>query len=1158
MVASTSSLPIPAPTPSRTERGRSVDSERLDDEDLDLTRDTKKRKTNKGKAAVPAKKSVGKKKGKEKEKESAFVTTLPWPQHFLELEKVFKALNTLYTFVSARKSMATTFEMLRGGVEKIIKRPLEIHDLAQIKSLLPALITFAYIDEEMLRVHAAGGDEEKAKKEKEKDEIYQFASSDKGKETGAKESVLLFVFNDGELKSSNSVSGKVGGKFRKKPQKPADGGPVETAPKFTTESMTTLINKRNLKFTSAVSELLVACEVHEPPQDPVDLLLAATEDHLPVKPGGDDEKGLKERQGDLEYYRNNPDKRRTVAEVLEEIMEGEDYAGQIVENGHRVIDERVAVYGDLDNNLSQQLWDVLYHTKKLTRLYSHQAEAINLLDQGKNVIVSTSTSSGKSLIYQIPMLKALENDPASTGIYIFPTKALAQDQMRGLRDLLAGWEELEHVKIATFDGDTAREDRDYIRENANVIFTNPDMLHITVLPREETWRRFFQNLKFVVVDELHTYRGLFGCHVAFVMRRLRRICAAVGNRRVQFISCSATIQNPVEHMSTVFGVENVELEHIIWNPAFVDPHDTRQGRVSTLTEASRLFRFLIDRGMRVIVFCKVRMQCEILMKQVRADLLMEGRSDVASRIVAYRSGYSAADRRKIEQEMFSGQLLGVVATTALELGIDIGSLDAVISVGFPYHLPGLRQQAGRAGRRNKDSLAMLICDPFPLDQHYAAHPSEIFDSPFNALSLDLTNPIVLEAHVQCAADEMPVHPEEDVPYFGETLPTICESRLIGDTEGFYHTHPRCKPNPARLVPIRNTEDEKYDVVDITGGRNKILEEVEGSRAIFTVYDGAVYMHQGRTFLCKEVSHDTKVAKVEQASINWRTRQRDFTNVDPVEALAIREIEGSGSVASYGTVSIVSQVFGYFKTDHRGNILDTVDISSPPFSRSSHGFWIDVPKAALEVLLLKNLHPAGSIHGAEHALLSLTPIVSMCVEGDVRTECKQPEKELASTPSSRKRPARLILYDSAGKSGGICAKAFDHMSYLVRQAADTIANCACSEGCPSCIASSVCSGANTIVSKLGALVVLQSILGRLDDTFVDSIPVQPIMVGAVPGGSIDLAAAGIKTFPGKGVGPGGGFLAAGRRSALGRGEVETEEMGVDEEAEREAALAELMG
>ncbi|GAA5820197.1 hypothetical protein JCM10212_004915 [Sporobolomyces blumeae] len=1137
------------------------------------------------------------------------VPTVEFPEHFARLEKTFKALNTVYTFCSTRKSMATTFEVLKGSVENLLKRPLEMHDIAQIKSLLPTLISFAYIDSEQLRVHTSsipdGAETEadrraakRAERQRVLDEAYRAGAmgeeardfrGENGRKKKGNETVLLFGFNDGELKSENGVGKVITRRFQRRKKKQPDetdetGGtktppPIQTdQPKFSTAAMTALIAKRNNKFHAAVSDLIVACSSHNPPLDPVELLLEATAEHLPVHPDElvteDDirERGVREKQEELGFYERNPDHRKSIATIIDEITSTDNgwYEGQIVEEGHRTFEAREAVYGELDHPLSQALTDALHDTKDIdaSRLYSHQAKAINALHAGQNVIISTSTSSGKSLVYQLPVVQTLERDAEATALYVFPTKALAQDQKRALGELVVGVDGLEDVKVATFDGDTPRDDRDFIRENANVIFTNPDMLHITILPQEERWRRFFRNLRFVVVDELHIYSGLFGCHVAFVMRRLRRICQALGNRNVQFVSCSATISNPAEHMRTVFGLDDVVLidedgspcgqkEFIVWNPPYIDENDLKQGRISTIQETSRIFRFLMERGIRVIVFCRVRQQCEIMIRQVKQDLMLEGRSDMAGRVMSYRSGYSAQDRRKIEQEMFSGQLLGVIATTALELGIDIGSLDAVLSVGFPYTLPGLRQQAGRAGRRNKDSLAMLICDPFPLDQHYARNPDLIFTSPFQELQLDLDNPIVLEAHIQCAASEMPVHPEDDALYFGDRLGQICRERLVADDDGFYHCHPRYKPYPAKTVPIRNTEDESYTVVDVTNGRNAVLEEVELSRAIFTTYEGAVYMHMGRTFLVKEVNHDRKLAKIHEATIEWRTRQRDFTNIDPVEALSIRHVKGGAATASYGLVQLTSIVFGYFKVDKRNNILDTVDISSPPFIRTSHGFWIDVPKSALEILLMKNFHPAGSIHAAEHALMSLTPIVAMCAEGDVRTECKQPEKELANVASSRKRPARLILYDSAGKSGGICAKAFDHVSLLVTQAADTIANCKCTEGCPSCVASLLCSGANTIVSKLGALIVLDSILGREID--LESIPEQTPAKNVTPGGTVDLAAAGvnpalIKAANDRAMGissPSGG-------SRQLRDLEEEDEMDEEAYAERERALAELFG
>ncbi|GAA5930659.1 ATP-dependent 3'-5' DNA helicase [Sporobolomyces koalae] len=1137
--------------------------------------------------------------------EKHLTANVEFPPHFVKLEKTFKALNTVYTFCSTRKSMATTFEVLKGSVENLIKRPLEMHDIAQIKSLLPTLISFAYIDSDHLRVHSTANgeknvetseaDRKAAKREqrmRDLDEAYRAGGKgEQAKESidelGRKkpgETVLLFGFNDGELKSENGIGKVITRRFqrrsKKKPDKEDEQGsttppaPVPTAgmiqtdsPKFSTAAMTALIAKRNNKFHSAASDLIVACASHNPPLDPVELLLEATAEHLPVHPDNlvdeDDirERGVREKQEELGFYGRNPDHRKSIGTIIDEITspENEWYEGQIVEDGHRTFEAREAVYGSVDHPVSEAIATALRESKNIAaaKLYSHQAKAINALHAGKNVIISTSTSSGKSLVYQLPVVQALEEDIETTALYVFPTKALAQDQKRALGELVASVEGLEQVTVATFDGDTPRDDRDFIREYANVIFTNPDMLHLTILPQEERWRRFFRNLRFVVVDELHIYSGLFGCHVA-----LRRICRALGNQHVQFVSCSATISNPAQHMQTIFGVDDIVLidedgspcgqkEYLIWNPPYIDEHDLKQGRISTIQETSRIFRFLMQRGIRVIVFCRVRAQCEIMIRQVKQDLMLEGRSDMAGRVMSYRSGYSAEDRRKIEQEMFSGQLLGVIATTALELGIDIGSLDAVISVGFPYTLPGLRQQAGRAGRRNKDSLAMLICDPFPLDQHYARNPDLIFTSPFQELQLDLENPIVLEAHIQCAADEIPIYPNDDSLYFSDKLGEICRGRLIADDEGFYHCHPRYKPYPAKTVPIRNTEDESYSVVDITGGRNQVIEEVELSRAIFTTYEGAVYMHMGRTFLVKEVNHDRKLAKIQEATIEWRTRQRDFTNIDPIEALSIRHVKGAAATASYGIVQLTSIVFGYFKVDKRNNILDTVDISSPPFIRTSHGLWIDVPKSALEILLLKNFHPAGSIHAAEHALMSLTPIVAMCAEGDVRTECKMPEKELANVPMFR-----LILYDSAGKSGGICAKAFDHVSLLITQAADTIKNCKCLEGCPSCVASLLCSGANTIVSKIGALIVLESILGRTID--IDSIPLQAVAKGVTPGGTVDLAGAGVHPDLIKAVNE----RALGKPTTLplAQGMAGIEEEEEDDEAmllERERALAELM-
>ncbi|MCO5587699.1 hypothetical protein L7F22_041650 [Adiantum nelumboides] len=400
-------------------------------------------------------------------------------------------------------------------------------------------------------------------------------------------------------------------------------------------------------------------------EDPVQLLISAAEDHVPINPetAVPDGETPKKRRIRLEYLMNNPDERPSIIEVIEELQGQPWYKNQIVPGGHRTVAERPARYEGLTFALSQELVNALWATRQIEEFYLHQAEALNALDEGKNIIVSTSTSSGKSLIYQIPVLRALEEDPTSTAMYIFPTKALAQDQRRTLQDLLMNCEGLEETIVATYDGDTDKDIRHDIRERASVIFTNPDMLHQSILPSENLWRRYLRGLRFVVVDELHMYNGLFGAHVSYVMRRLRRICAALGNRNVKFISCSATVANPREHMQTLFGVEDVEVitedgspagrkEWIVWNPPLIDDRDPKQGRVSAYAEVSRVFRHLLERGVRTIIFTKVRRTCEIVINQVRNDLLLQDRADIANKVMSYRSGYSPQDRRKIEQDMF--------------------------------------------------------------------------------------------------------------------------------------------------------------------------------------------------------------------------------------------------------------------------------------------------------------------------------------------------------------------------------------------------------------------------------------------------------------------------------------------------------------------------
>ncbi|KAI1767234.1 P-loop containing nucleoside triphosphate hydrolase protein [Hypoxylon sp. FL1150] len=1067
-------------------------------------------------AAKPGK-STGNRR--QKKANTEVESRVEWPLLFKDLDKTHRALNLVFTFCSTRKHLVTTFDTIRSAVESNTKRELKIEDVSAIVALRPEGIKFAYVDEVMLQTDIRGAERDTTfKSSKPKDITIQGPAPDAsvGGLTGRDElgsrhpddlppsgkEVLYFEFIDEDLK--RQVQSRKTGEPTNPNRKLRDED--LKMPVYSQKQLTTLIEKRNQKFTNAVSTFLNRCV--EDKLDPVLILLQEAEAYIPV-PSESEPTDPKPETSTLP--KSIPKERKSIPEIVQELKDSSWYTGQIVPDGHRVFDAQEPEFGELDFLLSQDMVNALYNAKGITRFYAHQAEAINNLHSGRHVVVSTSTSSGKSLIYQLPVLHALEQDPNTRAIYIFPTKALAQDQKKSLKDMLAYFTSLVNVLVETFDGDTPMHDRNQIRDEARIIFTNPDMLHLTILPQEDRWRTFLKNLRYVVVDELHYYNGLMGSHVAFIMRRLRRICAAVGNRKVKFISCSATVANPREHFKTIFGIDDVHLvdfdgspsgrkEFLCWNTPYKDPGDPSSGRGNAIAECARLFCQLILRGVRVIAFCRVRKQCEELVTASKSELESLGRPECMARIMGYRGGYTAQDRRRIESEMFEGKLIGIVATTALELGVDIGTLDCVVTLGFPYTIANLRQQSGRAGRRNKDSLSVLVGDCFPTDQHYMQNPDELFTKPNCELQVDLNNMLVLEGHIQCAAYEMPIKPVQDAIYFTKDLAKIAEERLIKDELGYYHCHDRFRPVPSRFVAIRDTEDDHFAIVDITHGKNIVLEELEASRAFFTIYDGAIFLHQGNSYLVRDFQPDRKIAKVEKVKVEWTTQQRDFTDVDPVETEAIRQIPGSLSRAFHGAIRITQNVFGYFKVDRKRRILDAVQVDNPPIIRHSKGMWLDVPKRALEILVDRRLHVAGAIHAAEHAIMSLMPNFVISMPGDVRTECKNSLKEFARKETSRKRPARLTFYDAKGgaNGSGISTKAFEFVDVLLVQALRRVQRCHCQTGCPECVCSEFCKEANEVMSKAGSEVIIKTLLNMEID------------VDALPMGPEDLSPAGVET------------------------------------------------
>ncbi|KAH7910172.1 hypothetical protein BJ138DRAFT_1153504 [Hygrophoropsis aurantiaca] len=1002
--------------------------------------------------------------GKEKEKEIA------WPSYFQELFKVFKALNTVLAFFSSRKYMATTFPTVRSSVESLLKGPLPMEKVAELKALLPDLIKFAYIPQNEFRIHSETASQNVKNGRNSPDFSMKEKSTSSDSCLGLEEDEHVLILEFAE-------------KSRRKKEQTGLG--LSSAPSLTPAALKKLIEQRNVRFTAAINELLHATSSGG---DPVGLLQVAAHDHVPVNPSLRSLDIASSKFGEP-LTTVATEHQASIGTVLSDLQGQSWYTDQIVDR--RTFGARDGREGVLNSPLSDTIQQALEESRKITALWIHQTSAINAISMGNDVIVSTSTASGKSVIYQVPLLKFLEDDPSATAIFVYPTKALAQDQKNSLEQLLLACPGLQHIKIATYDGDTLETHRAAIRQSVSVIFTNFDMIHASILPHEDLWRSFLKNLKLVAIDELHYYSNLFGSHVAQVLRRFRRVCAAVGNRRIRFVSCSATISKPSHHMKRLFGLDDVveitedgapsgPKEFLIWRPPLVDPNALKLGNRSALSEATTLMRFLMKRGVRVILFCKIRKTCELAMKTLRTDLSAEGRLDVLSKVMPYRGGYSREDRRRIEHEAFSGNLLGIVATNALELGVDIGVLDAVIMLGFPFGIANFRQQAGRAGRRARDSLAVLVADGSPVDQHYINNPNELFDQPMDDLMIDLDSEVILEPHLQCAAHEMPLSGDDDA-YFGSLFKSLCKTKLSIDKDGWYHTHPKYLPFPAKLIHLRGAEEKKYDLVDISNkSRPRILEEVEVSRALFEIYEGGVFMHQGLTFVVKEVSHDSKTANLVRADVNWITSPRDYTDVDAKQTYRIKEILGSPHRSFYGRVEVTTVVYGFYKIRNQ-KILDAVDLDTPPWERLLSGFWFDVPKTLLILMRSKLIHPAAAIHSAQHAWLN-----QFALSSDLRTECKAAEKEYKTSQSQRKRPARLIFYDAAENSG-ISAKAFDHASDTLRRAHDAVEMCNCATGCITCIYSARCKENNTVASKIGALLILRSLLGL--DINPNDIPVQ---------------------------------------------------------------------
>ncbi|MFB3738185.1 MAG: DEAD/DEAH box helicase, partial [Candidatus Velamenicoccus archaeovorus] len=588
-------------------------------------------------------------------------------------------------------------------------------------------------------------------------------------------------------------------------------------------------------------------------------------------------------------------------------------------------------------------------------LYRHQADALERVRSGRNVVIATGTASGKTLVYDLAFAAEALSDPKTTALCLFPTKALARDQLRQIRQL-----RLPQVKAAVFDGDTPRAERPLIRRNANLVLSNPDMLHASLLPDHARWADFLLRLSLVVVDEAHVCRGVFGSHVSMVLRRLRRLVAHYGGDP-RFVLASATVGNPAELAERLVGVPFDAVTEdgspsgaktfVLWNPPVVD--EDSGARRSALTDASWLMARMAEDGVRSIGFTRSRRAAELLAEFARRELPPE----LKRRVKSYRAGYLPEERRELERQLAADELLAVASTNALELGIDIGSLDAAILVGYPGTRASMWQQAGRAGRRSEGSLAVLVAQDDPLDQYLVTHPADLFDRPAEAAVIDPANPFVLEPHLRCAAAEHPLA-EDELAFFGPDAPAAVE-RLVerGDLSRRRGTlHHVGRGSPHRSVDIRSASGHLFQIVIAETG--ELLGTVDEARAYDQVHPGAVYLHQGEQFVVHELDLVDRVALVERSDPDFYTRSRDTTDIEVVEVL---EETRTGDVpTTFGTVRVTNQVVAYVRTHvATGETLEVVPLSLPPQTLETRAVWWSVPDAVIERAAL----PAARLPGA---------------------------------------------------------------------------------------------------------------------------------------------------------------------------------------------------
>jgi DEAD/DEAH box helicase domain-containing protein len=729
---------------------------------------------------------------------------------------------------------------------------------------------------------------------------------------------------------------------------------------------------------------------------------------------------------------------------LQKIQARRDYRGQIA--AVRTIEPRAAGYRRPASPVHERLWSLLKQ-EGIEQLYSHQADAFDAVRGGENAVIASGTASGKSLCYHLPVLAELLERPASRALYLFPAKALAYDQLGNLQRMVTSGGIADVAKPACYDGDTPPHQRPGTRRSASIVLSNPDMLHQGILPYHAKWAEFFARLKYVVLDEIHSYRGIFGSHVAGVIRRLQRICRHYGSSP-QFICCSATLGNPRELAERLTNRPMRLIDQdgsprgrrwvVLWNPPWLD-EETRVARRSGNVEAQMLMQALLEDGAGTIAFSKARVVAELLYKYV-ADALRRRRPDLANQIKPYRGGYLPLERRQIEQALFSGELRGVCSTNALELGIDVGSLDAAIIVGFPGTLCSLWQQAGRAGRRQGESLAIFVAYDDPVDQYLMRFPQFIFDRPLEQAIIDPNNPHILASQLACAARELTLTPA-DLPEFGQMAAEVVKEmvdggRLKAGQERFDYS---MAGMPQQEVNLRTISNATYTIVDITDGRNEVVGQVDSISAPELIYPEAIYLHQGEGYIVRELDQAGKMARVERLDADYYTQP---VLADECRITAERlAADCRAGRRFFGDVTVRWQTVAFRKFKfHTMELIGQTKLDLPAQQIETVGVWLQPPPHALEATTAAGHQVWEAMSGVRNLLLVALPTLAMCDRSDIG----------GMVNSSQLGIMTIIVYDRYPGGVGYARHGYEYCESLLKLAHDLVSGCQCESGCPGCV------------------------------------------------------------------------------------------------------------